>query len=383
MKYSYIKVLVVASLIMGGCGGPKTSESIEEKKKLLATYKEERDVLEEQIKELEAEIVELNGPQKRELRLIEVEPVNTSVFNHFIEVPGEVKSNKNIQVNPEISGVILKRNYEEGAFVNQGAVIAVLSAEVLKKNIEEAETRLSLATSIYERQENLWNQNIGSEVQYLQAKNEKEALEKNVESLKEQLANAYVKAPISGTLDEYFMNTGEMATPQQPIARIVNLASVEINADVSEVYVKDVQKGDKVDVSFTAIGEEMKLPISAVGQFINPENRTFRINMKAPNKEGYLKPNTLAIVKINDYTKEDAITVPSHLIQKSTNGDSFLYTLESKDGKFFAKKVIVKPGKTYAGKTVIESGIKAGDKVIIKGYAEVVDGEEVNNVTNA
>ena len=156
MKYSYIKVLVVTSLIMGGCGGPKTSESLEEKKALLATYKEERDVLEDQIKELEAEIVELSGPQKRELRLIEVEQASATVFNHYIEVPGEVKSNKNIQVNPEISGVILKRNYEEGAFVNQGAVIAVLSAEVLKKNIEEAETRLSLATSIFERQENLW-----------------------------------------------------------------------------------------------------------------------------------------------------------------------------------------------------------------------------------
>jgi len=376
---SYLINICVAALLLTGCG----EQTIEEKKEQLATYKKEMADLKSKINDLEKEITAVNGEEdKKELKLVEYQQVKTVNFNHFIEVPGEVKSDKNVMVNPEISGVILKRSFEEGAFVKKGQVIAVLNAEILKSNIQEVETRLSLATSIFERQENLWKQNIGSEVQYLQAKNQKEILEKNLETLNTQLSDAFVKAPISGTLDEFFMNTGEMASPQAPIARIVNLSSVEVSADVSETYIKNVSRGDKVTVSFTAIGEEMKLPISAVGQFINPQNRTFKILMKAPNKQGYLKPNTLAMVKINDYTLEDALTVPSNLIQRSTNGEAFLYILEQKENKGFAKKVVVETGRTYDGNTVILNGIQAGAKVIYKGYSEVVDGEEVKDVTN-
>lgn len=377
---SYLFNICIAALLLTGCG----EQTIEEKKEQLATYKKELADLKSKINDLEKEITSVNGEEdKKELKLVEYQQVKTVSFNHFIEVPGEVKSDKNVMVNPEISGVILKRSFEEGAYVKKGQIIAVLNAEILKSNIQEVETRLSLATSIFERQENLWKQNIGSEVQYLQAKNQKEILEKNLETLNTQLSDAFVKAPISGTLDEFFMNTGEMASPQAPIARIVNLSSVEVSADVSETYIKHVSRGDKVTVSFTAIGEEMNLPISAVGQFINPQNRTFKILMKAPNKQGYLKPNTLAMVKINDYTLEDALTVPSNLIQRSTNGDAFLYILEQKENKGFAKKVVVETGRTYDGNTVILSGIQAGAKVIFKGYSEVVDGEEVKDVTNS
>ena len=385
MKQNIIYIIIASFLLIAGCGSEaQAPESLEEKQKQLASYKEELESLKTKISDLEAEIRRTNGKeQKKDLRLVEHEVLQPVLFQHFIEVPGEVKSDKNIQVNPEISGVILKRNYEEGAYVKQGAVIAVLDADILKRNIEEVKTRLDLAETIFKRQENLWNQNIGSEVQFLQAKNNKEALEKNLETLEAQLSDAYVKAPISGTLDEYFMNTGEMASPQMPIARIVNLSSVEISADVSETYVKDVKRGDEVNVSFTAIGEEMELPIAAVGQFINPQNRTFKITMKASNKEGYLKPNTLAMVKINDFTLENAITVTSNLIQRGTDGGAFLYIAQKEGDKTIAKKVMIETGRTYEGRTVINKGLKAGDKVIVTGYSEVVDNEEVKDVTSA
>jgi RND family efflux transporter MFP subunit len=385
MKQNIIYIIIATLFLIAGCGSEaQAPESLEEKQKQLESYKKELESLKTKINTLEAELRSANGKvQKKELRLIEHEVLQPVLFQHFIEVPGEVKSDKNIQVNPEISGVILKRNYEEGAFVKKGAVIAVLNSEILKSNIEEVKTRLNLAETIFKRQENLWNQNIGSEVQYLQAKNNKEALEKNLETLQTQLGDAYVKAPISGTLDEYFMNTGEMASPQLPIARIVNLSSVEISADVSETYVKDIKRGDKVNVSFTAIGEDMELPIAAVGQFINPQNRTFKITMKANNKEGYLRPNTLAMVRINDYTLEDAITVTSNLIQRGTDGGEFLYIAQKQGDKTIAKKVMIETGRTYEGRTVINKGLKAGDKVIVTGYSEVVDNEEVKDVTNA
>jgi RND family efflux transporter MFP subunit len=389
MRYYLINILIAALFITGCNSEAQAPESVEEKEKQLASYKEEMGKLYEELNELKDKIGSLEtdiskskgNSEKKALRLVTYQALQTSKFNHYIEVPGEVKSDKNIQVNPEISGVILKRNVEEGAYVKQGQVIAVLDAEVLKGNIAEVETRLSLAESIYQRQENLWKQNIGSEVQYLQAKNQKEALEKNLETIKTQLGNAYIKAPISGTLDEYFMNTGEMASPQAPIARIVNLATVEVSADVSETYVKDIKRGDEVVVSFTAIGEDMELPVVAVGQFINPQNRTFKISMKAANKEGYLKPNTLAMVKINDYTLNDAITVSANLIQRSTNGEAFIYVLEEKNGKNYARKVVVETGRTYDGQTVILKGLNVGAQVITKGYNEVVDGEEVKDAT--
>jgi len=385
MKKNILYIVIASVLLIAGCNSEaQAPESIEEKEKQLATYKKDFEELKTKISELEKELRKANGDeQKKDLKLVEHEVLQPVDFKHFIEVPGEVKSEKNIQVNPEISGVILKQNYEEGAYVKKGTVIAVLNAEILKSNMEEVKTRLSLAETIFKRQENLWKQNIGSEVQYLEAKNNKEALERNLETLQTQLNDAYVKAPISGTLDEYFMNPGEMASPQMPIARIVNLARVEVTAEVSETYVKDVKKGDMVTVSFTAIGEDMELPIAAVGQFINPQNRTFKITMKANNRDGYLKPNTLAMVKINDFHLEDAITVSSNLIQRGTDGDAFLYIIEQKDDKNYAKKVLIETGRTYEGKTVVEEGLKAGDKVIVTGYSEVVDGEGVKDVTNA
>lgn len=378
------KKIIIAGilLILASCGGNEGEElTIEEKKQQLETYKKDFADLQSKIEALEAEISQVeNIDPKADLKRVETLRLARQVFRHFIEVPGAVRSNKNVMVTPEMSGVILKKYVEDGQKVTAGQVLLEIDAEVIRKTISELETRLELAKTLYERQANLWEQKIGSEVQYLQAKNEKESLERSLETQREQLGKAFVRSPITGTIDEFFVNAGEMAAPSVPIARVVNLQTIEINAEVSENYLRYVHEKDTVEVTFSSIGVNKKLPIRTVGQFINPQNRTFRIEMQAKNESGLLKPNILAIVRINDFEKKDAIVVPSNIIQKSTNGESFLYKVTSKGDSDVVEKVNVVPGKSYDGKTVIEEGLSEGDGVIVTGYSDVIDGEEVNVV---
>lgn len=373
--------LLLIVFLAYGCAETEGDLSIAEKKQQLEQYRKEFATLKTKIDKLETEIQKVeNVDPKAGLKRVETLTLSPQTFEHFIEVPGNVKSKQNVMVNPEMNGIILKKYVEEGQRVRKGDVLIEIDAVLIKKGIEEIETRLALAKTLFQRQENLWKQEIGSEVQYLQAKNEKEALERSLESQKEQLAKAYVRSPIDGVVDEFFVNRGEMASPSMSIARVVNLSTIEISADVSESYIADVNKGDTVTVNFQAIGREVKLPIRYVGQFINPDNRTFRIEMKADNKTGLLRPNTLAVVKINDFTKPKAMMVPSNVIQRSTTGEKFLYTA-AKDGEVdVVKKVFVEISKSYEGKTLVTSGLSENDMVIVAGYSDVIDGEKVNVV---
>jgi RND family efflux transporter MFP subunit len=380
-KIIFASVLILSSLYLASCGGDNASIKISEdnKEKLLEAYKRQYADLKAKIDALENELREKNGiANKVSLKLIETQPVAQKDFAHFIEVQGNVESDKNVSVAPEMNGIILRINVERGQAVSQGQVIAEIDAEPIRKNIAELETRLDLAKTTFERQENLWKQQIGSEMQYLQAKNSKEALERSLDGLKAQLKKAYVKAPISGVVDELFMKQGEMANPAMPLARVVNLAEVQIKADVSEAYVPNVRKGDEVVVSFPSLQKEIPVKISNVGQFIEPANRTFKVEMKLANKDGFLKPNTLAVVKIKDFGQKNAIVIPTFLIQQSTNGQEFVFVVRQNDKKNIVEKVLIKTGKSYGGETLVTEGLQAGDILVSKGYNEVIDGEEVN-----
>lgn len=377
----FIALLILSSLYLVSCGGGNaaTDNSPEGKKKQLEEYKKQYADLKAKIDALENELREKDGiANKVNLKLIETQPVVQKDFAHFIEVQGNVESDKNVSVAPEMNGIILRINVERGQAVSQGQVIAEIDAEPIRKNISELETRLELAKTMFERQENLWRQQIGSEMQYLQAKNSKESLERSLEGLKAQLKKAYVKAPISGVVDELFMKQGEMANPAMPLARVVNLSEVQIKADVSEAYVPNVRKGDEVVVSFPSLQKEMPVRISNVGQFIEPANRTFKVEMKLANKDGFLKPNTLAVVKIKDFGQKNAIVIPTFLIQQSTNGQEFVFVVRQNEKKNTVAKVLIKTGKSYGGETLVTEGLQAGDILVSKGYNEVIDGEEVN-----
>ncbi len=380
-KMFYASVLVLSSFYLVSCGGGNaaTDNSVEGKKKQLEEYKKQYADLKVKIDALENELRGQDAiATKVNLKLVETQPVLQKDFAHFIEVQGNVESDKNVSVAPEMNGIILRINVERGQAVSQGQVIAEIDAEPIRKNISELETRLELAKTMFERQENLWKQQIGSEIQYLQAKNSKESLERSLESLKAQLKKAYVKAPINGVVDEIFVKQGEMANPAVPLARVVNLSEVQIKADVSEAYVPSVRKGDAVVVSFPSLQKEMPARISNVGQFIEPANRTFKVEVRLANKDGFLKPNTLAVVKIKDFEQKNAIVIPTHLIQQSTDGKEFVFVIRQNEKKNVAAKVAIKTGKSYGGETLVIEGLQAEDILISKGYNEVIDGEEVN-----
>ncbi|MCS7004206.1 MAG: efflux RND transporter periplasmic adaptor subunit [Cytophagales bacterium] len=378
MKPLYVSLLF--SVFLWNCGGKnQIPADLEGKKALLIDYKKQMADLKTKIEQLEADIRAIEKPNpKAGLKLVETQTLVDTTFQHFIDVQGNVESEMNVLVNPEISGILLRKAVKEGQSVKKGQLLAEIDAESIRKNIAELEKSLELAQIAYERQTNLWNQKIGTEMQYLQAKNTKERLEKSLESAKTMLRKASVVSPIDGVVEAFALNVGEMANPAIPLCRIVNLKQVDVVADVSETYAKVVRKGDKVDILFPAIGTKVTAYISMVGQYIKPDNRTFKIEIQIPNPDEYLKPNTLAIVRINDFTQKNAIVVPSNIVQKSTDGTKFVYVVRSEQGNDVVRKINVEVGKSYDEKTHILSGLKVGDKIITKGYTEIVDGEIVN-----
>lgn len=381
-RYKLITLLSVA-FIFSSCGGGEDTTSLEAKKAQLIEYQQQLVQLESNIHSLESEIKSMGGSKTEMLSLkpVTIYDIKAHTFNHFVDVPGDVTSNKNVVVAPETTGRIIRRYVREGAYVKRGQYLAKLDVELVQKQIDEINTSLELANVLFEKQEKLWKQGIGSEVQYLQAKNNKESLEAKLESLKEQENKGYVVAPISGKVDEIFMKEGEMGPAGQPYARIVDVSNVEVVAEVSEAYSRVVKKGDKVKVKFPMLDIERDMRVDVVGQTINQVNRTFKIRMRIAEKGLNIKPNTMAIVTINDFSQENAVAIPSNLVQKNTNGETFTYVLENKEGKQnVVRKVAIETGKSYKGNTMITTGILPGMRVINKGYSEVINGEQVRIV---
>lgn len=378
MKKSYI-IIPFAGLLLVACGQKDTS--LEGKRKLLEQKRQELSKIKSEIDALESEIAaqDLTNPLLK-LKKVTVLPLQTQTFRHFIEVQGTVTCEKNINVMPETQGAVVRRLVQKGQTVREGDPLIELDGEIIRKNIQEVETRLELARIVFQKQENLWKQKVGTEIQFLQAKNNLESLEKNLATLKTQLAKAIVRSPISGTIEELFVKEGEMASPMTPVAKVINLNTVEITADVSEVYAMRIKKGDEVTVKFTSYGIEVPLKIKTVGQQIHPDNRTFRITIEMDNRQWQIKPNATAVVKIKDFEATNAIVVPTHLIQKSTEGYKFLYTAQKDGEKSVIKKAIIQTGLHYEGKTHITQGLQAGDMVVLEGYNEVFDNEEVVTV---
>lgn len=376
-KYTFSYFLVIAIFLLTfftSC--EKEPETKEEKKAALEEKRKELMTLQGEIAELEADLGE-TAKKEKPSKLVETMPVESKSFNHYIEVQGTVESDKNVTILPEMPATIVSLKVKEGQRVSAGQVIATLDAGTFSKQLNELKTQLTLATTVFEKRQRLWEQKIGSEIEYLQSKTQKEALENSIATLKQQMSKTVVKSPISGTIDEVYAKKGELANPAMPIARVVNVSDVQLVADVSENYLSSVKKGDKVKVFFSALGQEMEEKVTFVGQTINTANRTFKVQIDLPNKDGKIKPNLVGTVKINDFQKENAITVPTNLIQIGTDGNKFLYIVKEENGKKVAKKVVVKTGMSYQGATIVEEGLSAGDQVVSKGYNEVVDGETV------
>jgi RND family efflux transporter MFP subunit len=289
---------------------------------------------------------------------------------------GTIDAKNNVQVSPKSGGTVLAVNVVEGSAVRAGQTLARLDDQVLRTSVEEVRTQLSLANTVFEKQSNLWKQQIGTEIQYLQAKNNKEALERRLATLQSQLSQSNVTAPISGVVDKVFAKVGTMGAPGMPMFQIVNLAQLKVVAKVADTYAGSVRKGDEVIVRFPDVNKELRTRINFVSTTVDPLSRTFTIEAPLPS-DNALKPNMLAQVKINDVNKSNTVVINQNLIQNTETGQ-LVYVAVNEGGKKVAKSRKITTGQSYGGQIEIVAGLQPGDQLVTKGYQELTDGTPIN-----
>ncbi|MDX1685827.1 MAG: efflux RND transporter periplasmic adaptor subunit [Saprospiraceae bacterium] len=332
--------------------------------------------LEDKLERVNNKIEELAPADEQKAALVTIETVSTRDFHHYVNMQAVVQSDDIVNLGSEAGGRIKHLAIEEGQNVNRGQLVARIDLESLRKQLAELETSYALAEDVYERQKRLWDQNIGTEMQYLQAKNNKERLEKSIEVLKHQMSKANVYAPISGVVENVIMKEGEFVSPGMPIVQIINTNDVKIVADLPESYLKAVALGDKVRIVFPALGDTTSGRISLVGRTIDPSNRTFKVEVELSNPDNRLKPNLLAEMIINDFTEEDVIVIPSNLMQQEVGGKKFVYVVDHKEPKS-ARKIYIETGKSGNSEIIVEKGLEAGDTLIVKGARGLAAGDPI------
>ena len=376
---------LLSALILISCGKDASSveaiiesgnlEKIKAKKEELNKQQLE---LSNQIEKLTAAVEELE-PSTR-FALVTTIELKDTLFKHFAEVQGDVATDENIIIYPETAGVLRDVRVTEGQNVRKGQVLAVIDDGGLSSELARLETQLSLAKTTFERQARLWEQKIGSEIQYLQAKSNYEALQNSVQQMKSQIERSIVRAPFNGVIDEIMAEQGQVVSPGQvQLFRIVNLQDMYVAADVPENYLGKISEGTDVKVEIPSIGREFEGKIDLVGNTINPSNRSFNIQVSIPNEEGMIKPNQIATLLLNDYTNEEAIIVPENAVQQNAEGESIVFILQQEgENEGTAKKVIVETGLVSNNNIEIRSGLEPGQQLIVQGSRGLRDGQEVN-----
>ncbi|HPE57230.1 MAG TPA: efflux RND transporter periplasmic adaptor subunit [Bacteroidales bacterium] len=364
-----VMVLSMAACSSGSVDNPQTDEEILAK---ISEYKKEMADLNSKINELEEKLTVKasdNGIP------VKVQQLKYEIFKHFIEVNGTVEAVNEAYISPEINGQVQEIYVKEGQYVEKGTLLLKINSSITRSSINEVETSLDLARTVFNKQKELWDKNIGSEMDYLQAKNNVEALESRLETLQSQLDMAEIKAPISGIVDEVHVKEGELAIPGMQVIELVNLTNLYVNADVSEAYITSIHAGEEVVLDFPSYPDiSMDVPVYRTGNIINEANRTFKVQLKVTNRDNMIKPNVIARIRINDYTLDEALLVPSIIIKKDMQG-AYLYVVNNEDES--ARKVYVESGRSYKDQTVITSGLNAGDRVIVEGYNQVSNGSKI------
>ena len=375
-----ISFLAISILLLSSCGAnqndPLRSKNPD---KVRAAIKEKNDA----IKKLEAEkealekwLAKIDKTVKSQKKVdITVKKLSIKNFGSFVEVQGNVATAQDPgMASSETGGRIKQLLVKKDAFVNRGDLIAKVDLESLKRSIVEIETSLALAKDIFERQEKLWKQNIGSEVQYLQSKNQVEQLTKSKERLEYEMTKANVYAPVSGYIENVMVKEGEVCGPGMPIVQILNSNALKVVAQVPDTFLGKVKNGDVVEIQFPAIEQTQNGRVVKISRLINPNNRTFDIEASVDSKSGLVKPNLMATLLIQDYSKPKAVVIDDNLIMQDVDGNNYVMLME--DDK--AIKRIVKLGKSYKNQTVIESGLEGNETLIVKGARQVVEGDQLN-----
>ena len=375
-----ILILSTLSILLFSCGKKEDNSTIDDliASKNVAALQAKKSLIQADITKINEALAVLDI--KKEEALVSVLSLKDTVFSHYLEIQGSVNTKENILVQPEFQGTLVSLNAKAGQRVSKGQVLGKIDDAGLSQQVASLENQYALAKTTFERQKNLWDQKIGSEMQYLQAQTQMISAQRGVAQIKAQLAKTIIKAPFSGTIDEVFVEKGQVVAPsQQGLMRIVNLSNMYVSTSVPETYIGKLKIGDEVNVFLSSLGKTYKGKVRQIGSFVNPNNRSFGIEVSVPNPENLLRPNQVASLKITDYLSKNTIVVPTNVIQQDGEKNKFVYIVTNSDGKTgIAKKAIIKPGKSSNNVTEILSGLSAQDIIVTEGMNAISDGMKLN-----
>lgn len=378
IKMKYILIIPAIALLLFACQKEisEEPETLEEYNQLLTEKKQELKDLESEISRLSDKVAELDPSLQEKSKLVDTSVVTTTDFTRYINIQGSIVADDPVNAVSEIAGRINNLYVSEGDYVQKGKLIATIDVEGIQKQMNEINTSLELARDVYQRQERLWKQNIGSEVQYLQAKNDVDRLEKSLETFEFQLTKSNVYAPESGAIDVVMLQQGEVASPGMPIVQILNTSNLKVTTDLPENYLKIVRRGMDVQLKFPSIGIESTGKVTLLGRKIDPTNRTLEVEIKPRTSSKLFKPNLLAEIKIKELESASVITIPLEYILQEVDGTEFVYVAaKADDGNYRAQKRYVTIGDASEGSVIITDGLTPGESVIFRGARNVSNGE--------
>jgi len=350
------------------CGGNKQSR--------LEALKKQHDKISKKIDKLEVEIASESDSAYVEPvgTYVSVQEVQFQPFNHYIEVMGKLDGDDNLAIYPEVMGVVVEVNAKAGQHVSAGQVMAIINDAAYQEQLKTLQTTYALAVETFQKQENLWKQQIGSEIQYLQAKTNKESLESQIASINKQIDMTRIKSPISGDVEESMIKVGQAVSPSMPAFRVVNFSNLKVTADVAEAYTSKINTGDEVIVYLPDIKREINARVTFCSKYINTTNRTFSVEARLQTVSGNLKANMVAVLKINDYNSPNAVVLPINVIQTDNKG-KFVLIAKEENNQYIAYKQPMQTGQIYNGLAEIADGLEPGVKVITSGYMNLNEGQ--------
>jgi RND family efflux transporter MFP subunit len=370
--YNVLSLVVIAA-VLTACGSSETGD----KQSQLESLKTQQAEIAKQIAAIEKEMKAANPEKNTGVRAKEVAATTVALrpFDHYIQTQGKVESEENVLVSAKSMGSITQIFVKEGQSVSKGQVLAQIDNAAIVSNIEAMKAQVELVMAVYERQKNLWDQRIGTEVQYLTAKSNKESLEKQLAILYEQNDATRIKSPINGTVDELIVKVGMLASPGAPAARVVNAVELSVKANISEAYVTNVKVGNKVIVSIPELKKDVEARVSFVGRTIDPLSRTFAVEVDLPSYPD-LRPNMFGVIKVVYYSEENAVTVPVNVVQ-AINNEKIVYVAVQDGNNIVARKRVVEVAGVFDNLAQLTKGVTAGDKVITFGFQGLSDGQVI------
>ena len=392
MKKSILTLPLIV-LLLAGCGRDSDTsldgliaqgdlDALKARKKELY---DQQSALSADLKRIDSVIESREGTGK--IPLVSTLQVEPSRFEHYLELQGDVQTKQNILLYPEMAGTLIRVLVREGDRVQKGQLLARIDDGGMASGLEQLRTQTALAETTFERQKRLWEQNIGSEIQYLQAKTNYEASLNAVRQAEAQLAKASIRAPFSGIVDDVLQDEGSTVNPAAGTAviRLVNLTEMYVSVDVPESYLESVRPGKEVQIYLPVLGESINTKVRQTGNFINPTNRSFSVEVPVPNQSGHIKPNLTARVRINDYTNEEALLIPPTVISENAEGEQYVYVAVNVDDKGVGKaeKRVITTGKSQDNDVEVLSGIEPGEHIITEGARRIREGQEIEIINQA